>query len=1797
MATETPELRSLRQKRGTYKGTLTRTKKFLTEHVDLQNLTDGIISQLQIRLEKIEPLWDEYLSIQDEIEILEDKSEPNERLEFENTYCELVGQIRLICNKYLEAQNSQKDGSVCSNTSVQSNQISSSVKLSPITIPSFDGNYTNWLDFKESFKSLVGENKFISEVEKLIHLRSSLGQEPLELIKSLELSAQNYKKAWDLILDRYENKKIIIHSHLRAIFEYPQISSESYKGLRQLFDNTNKHLHALKSMGEKIEEWDRVMIYVISNKFDSTTKRGWESYQYSGDLPTWKDLTKFMKNRCEILEKLEYTNHDGKQKTQNIKKSGYSNSYAATNESGSQNIEIQCLNCKENHLVTECPLFLKLSISERINLIKKLRLCLNCLKGNHPFWKCHYKKCTRCKRPHNILLHLEKSETTNAVSTNITLVGGGTPNSSCGSAQAPQHQVPPVVQESTEREAIERSFAKLAENIEQLLRRGTVPGAGAGASVAGLTCSTDCAVADTGSISQILLSTCIIKIFNGVDFVLCRALLDSGSQSNFISESMVKRLNLSPTKVDHVVKGVGLALSNISKQVNVSIGSCHTDFVMNINCLVLPQITDRLPLVSFNKSILNIAELQNMADPKFNIQSDIDMLLGSSIFWQIIGTEQKSLGKNLPVVQSSKFGWIIAGNLNVKSQSRADYSVSNLNINQRSSLEKQIVKFWEVEEVQPKRIVLSENEKYCEDHFSQNTQRDATGRFIVKMPFKEILKDLGNTRESTLKRFQCLEKRLNKDKGLKKEYSNIIQEYETLGHMREINLENVADNGYFLPHHAVIKNTSLTTRCRVVFDASARSSSGLSLNDVQYCGPTLQQDVFSILLRFRKYKWVMTADVSKMYRQVKMHEDHTKYLRIFWRQELTEKLKCYELQTVTFGTASAPYLAVRCLMELANQNKNSSPLASKVISNDFYMDDLLSGSDSAEELILIQKEISQILLSAGFELRKWLCNNREVLRHFEVNKGQDFSILHIGEDEQNKTLGVYWNSHKDLMQYVINNITPKDKVTKRVILSNICQIFDPLGLLGPIIIVSKLIIQDLWKLKTDWDEQVPTELNIKWNNFLKQLPIINQFEIPRHVCISDYICIELHGFSDSSEKAYGACLYIRCVLSSGEISSKLLCAKSRVAPVKHKLSLPRLELCASTLLANLAHKTCEALEINFNNKTYWTDSMITLCWIQGEASRWKTFVGNRVSEIQTLTNSKDWYHVESSKNPADLLSRGTTPELLKSNDLWWYGPDFLTFPQEAWNIQNEIPENLEIPEQRSITTLVIKEDSIITQLLTKFSNIQKIQRILTYVFCFIKRIRKKNLPLSAGNKNQALPPLSVEELEHSLNFLISEVQRQHFAEEYKCLQNHLPLSKKSKILGLNPFLKDKLIRVGGRLRNSSYNFDKKHPILLPKSHILTELIVRQEHKRLMHCGSQLLLCSLREKYWPIAGRNVCKKICKNCIICFKTKPTNNTSYLMGDLPDVRVNNYFPFLNVGIDYGGPFFIKDRKFRGAKITKAYICLFVCMCTKAIHLELVTTLSTDDFLIAFKRFVSRRGKPANVYSDNGSNFLGTNNELSGIYQFLQTNSQYIAENLANDQVVWHFIPARSPSFGGLWETGIKSVKYHLRRVLSETAYTYEQLSTILCQIEAILNSRPLSPLSSDPEDMTALTPAHFLIGRSLTALPEYHVIDIPQNRLDLYQQLQSVIQHFWKRWQKEYVCELQMRLKWKQNSQNQVKVGLLVLVKYENAATLSWKLGRIIKLYSGSDKIVRVVDIKTTNGIIRRSLNNICCLPIEQ
>ncbi|CAH2017105.1 unnamed protein product [Acanthoscelides obtectus] len=1159
------------------------------------------------------------------------------------------------------------------------------------------------------------------------------------------------------------------------------------------------------------------------------------------------------------------------------------------------------------------------------------------------------------------------------------------------------------------------------------------------------------------------------------------------------------------------------------------------------------------------------------------------MLLGAEIFYNLLCIGQIRLGKNLPILQKTVLGWVLSGPIPVHN---GNFKQTSCNLTTSQEIHNLLTKFWEVEEpIITKNLHLSSEEQICEDIFQITTRRDESGRFIVQIPLKLDPSHLGNSRECALKRFHSTENKLSKQPTLREPYTRFIEEYHNLGHMVKVPSSQVLTSSYFLPHHAVVNENNKTTRLRVVFDASSRSDTGYSLNDLQYVGPTIQDSLFSILLRFRQGHIAVGADLVKMFRQIRIHESQRHLQTILWRDDPSQELETFQLCTVTYGTASASWLSVRCLKQLALEHTDTFPHAANVLSKDFYMDDLLYSCQSEEEAVRLCDELTSILSAGCFQLQKWSSNSKQVLDHVQSNNPQ--TIINIGSDQRAKTLGVFWSCSSDHLMYSISeSFSNLRAITKRSILSDIAQIFDPLGLLGPCIIIGKILLQQLWSLKLHWHESLPSNLDSRWRRFREELPVLNMLKVPRHVICPTASRIELHGFSDASVEAYGACLYIRSISSCGEITVHLLTAKSKVSPLK-SLTIPKLELCGAFLLTQLVVKVNQSMSISFDDTFLWCDSTVCLAWIKTEANKLQPFVQNRVAHIQSQTQAESWHYINTAENPADLLSRGVSPTYLLNYQLWWNGPTWLSHEHDKWPIaQVKLEGELPGLKKQLVSFPATCTPDILK--ISSYSSFSKLQRVTAYVLRYISNCK---LP----KKDRSIGGLTASELSTACTHLTITAQRQSFRDDYFTLKRDKPLPKSSKLLSLNPFIDDKgVIRVGGRIQNSNSCFAFKHPAVLSGKHQLSKLLCENEHKRLLHAGPQQTLYSLRQRFWVTSGRNLTRQTVRTCIKCFRCNPSV-TLPLMGVLPKARVTPAPPFHTTGVDYAGPVMIKDKPGRGAKLTKAYIALFVCFATRAIHLELVSSLTTETFIGAFRRFTARRGKPQEIWSDNGSNFRGAEAELRELASFLAQNKAHLQENISNTGVNWKFIPAFSPHMGGIWEAGVKSAKKHLRRILGSSNLTFEEYYTVLTQIEAVLNSRPIAPMSSSPDDPLALTPSHFLIGRPATALPDPDFTETPMTRLSRHQLLQQLQQHFWRRWSNEYLSELQQRIKWRSH-QCQLQLGSLVVLRDDNLPPLHWKLGRVSTLHPGADGKVRVATVRTSSGAVKRAVTKLCVLPIE-
>lgn len=1696
------QLTKLTKKRTQIKTSVTRFRKYI-DSVDRQNLD---VIDIQERINNFQKLLAIFDETQSSIELLnEDEFTSNAREEFENNYYGL-----LSCAKRLVLENQDTNNTAeNSGSSRNSGNINNQIRLPKIELPTFDGNYDQWYSFYESFDSLINSNEDIMDVQKLHYLRSSLRGNAKDLILSLDITSQNYAVAWELLKNRYDNKRLIIKNHVRALFDVPSITRECSSGLRKILDTTERHIRALKALGRPTEHWDDVMIHLLSCKIDDITNREWESSLEKGSIPNLNGLISFISHKCQTLEGLS------KKSTSHVANKIKSSSHVAINKNS-------CAICKHDHSVQDCDVFLKMNVEQRIREAKTKRLCLNCFKTNHITYKClAAKRCNKCHKKHNTLVHADQP-------------------------------APPQTTSHPLQSANQTEDATTPQTLT----------------------NNSCLTSSNNSI--VLLSTAIVHIkdTSGVKHE-CRILLDSGSQSNFITTAMAKKMGLRFTKINLPVMGINQSTSMVNWSVSTQIFSTFNNFKFNLNCLVLEKITENLPLHSFNRSQIEIPGNIKLADPKFNTSNNIDMLIGAGVFWNLLCVGKINLPGNQLALHKTHLGWIVAGSFMYPSQSSAVCNLSTRNLDQF------IRRFWELEECSPELNKFTPEENACEAHFVKTVTRNSEGRFIVRLPFKDDVA-LGNSKEIALKQFKAQERRLNKQPELKKSYVDFMKEYETLGHMTLAKREH-EDEGFYMPHHAVLKETSITTKLRVVFNGSSKTNNGISLNDTLMVGPKIQQDLFSVLVRFRTHKFVLSADITKMYRQVLVHHEDRKFQKILWRANETEKVQCYELNTVTYGTGPASFLAIRCLHELAEDYKDLCPKGAQVIINDFYVDDMLTGANTESEAIQIRNEVTRVLASGGMELRKWATNNPNLL--IGLDNSTKNTVIDLDKEGTVKTLGLQWNSAEDILQYSVPALDNSRRISKRTILSDIAQVFDPLGLINPIIVTAKIIVQQLWQLKLDWDESVPTDIHTKWFYYRKQFETLRQYKIPRHVMpIDDVVNIEMHGFCDASESAYGACVYIRVSNDRNEHRVQLLASKSRVAPLK-ATTVPRLELCGAVLLATLMCKTMEALNNKMNRIYCWTDSSIVLAWINAPSKQWDTFVSNRVSVIQQYTDSSSWHHVSSEHNPADILSRGSSPEQLKNSSLWWFGPKWLVEHEALWT-KTIIELPCEIPERRrtNVNIATIAEPLIIYE---RFSSYTKLIRSVAYALRFLNRCK--------GRKNEH-KWLTSSELAAATNIIIKDVQRTAFAAELNDLKQLGCVSSKSTVLSLNPFLDNSgIIRVGGRLHNSQLPTHTKHPILLSASHYFTSLVITHYHSKLLHSGIEGTLAGIRTQYWPLAARSKVRHLLRKCVICFKSRPKVSQT-IMGNLPKSRMQPVKPFTNCGVDYFGPLLIKEKR-RNAPAVKAYGAVFICFSTRAVHLELVSSLSTEAFLAALTRMISRRGKISNIYSDNGTNFVGANKELRMLTKLFrdELHQQKLSEYFSSEGISWHFMPPYSPHFGGMWEAAVKSAKTHIKKVAGNSVLTFEEMYTLLTKIECVLNSRPLTQISSDSNDLSFLTPGHFLVGDALTAIPNPSLLNIPSNKLSRWQLVHQLLQHFWTRWKNEYLHNLQQRTKWKLNKGTALQSGQLVVIREDNLPPMHWKMGRIVSVHPGNDGVARVATIKTSGGVVKRAAARLCILPV--
>ncbi|XP_065356169.1 uncharacterized protein LOC135950561 [Calliphora vicina] len=1140
------------------------------------------------------------------------------------------------------------------------------------------------------FTAVYINHSKLSSVTKLYHLRNKTRGEAGDIVKRYPLSHENFELAWNALKTRYENKRVLVDNQIKLLFNIPPATAEDSESIRRIQSSVNDSLATLSTLGVEVQSWDPILIRLISTKLPDFTLSLWEqSLTSPRELPKWSQMSQFLVDRYEAVERIN-----------SIKTS--KNSFTLTNApqtkiqtyTSQENLyNPECKLCNEIHSLRTCPKFRTFTVQQRVDYVFKNKFCNNCLGSSHFKANCKSKgTCFHCKKSHHTLLHMRPKIQ--------------------NPAQIPEHSQ--NNEESKENKNITRKTLSNSAQTEQNKNQNEHP-------ICSKQIQSNCSMSN----ENILLRTALVQIDHQGQLFTVRALIDPGSQRTFLTEKVRNRLQMPYQNSQFEIIGIGGQKQIANKECEFVLYAKRHNLRIPVKAIVMPKVTKWLPTYSFE--IPNSAELSelDLADPTFNKSAQIDLIIGNDYehFINLEGIKKNICGQTS--AYSTVFGWVLSGP--IKTQTIQTFTTEVISC-ETTELNNILKKFWEQEEIPTYHPKTLEHE-ICEKFYTQTTTRHENGRYVVRLPFKSEFPDkvsLGSSRYIALAQYSRMEKTLAKDLELQAQYKSVLNDYITLDHMEETSSSEIVSQdkyySFYLPHHAVVRPEHKTTKLRIVFNASRKSKSKISLNDVLYTGPTLQNDLITIILNWRKYQYVFSGDIEKMYRQILVHPADRSFQRILFQTESDGPVKDYQLKTVTFGINCAPYLAIRTLLQLASDSELTYPKAASVLRTETYVDDILSGGYSIEEALSAQTQLIETLNSAGFPLKKITANNPQLLAHLPKENLYDLDFLRFHEASSTKTLGIKWNAITDTFSYSFSPIDESQKITKRQILSSVAKLFDPAGWLAPIVIRAKMLMQQLWLEHLEWDEDVSSESLQKWNSLVRDLSHIETISIPRWLQYTPSDEIQIHGFSDASKTAYCATVFIRCKTQSYNTFVNLLVAKTKVAPIQ-TVCLPRLELNGAVLLAKLVNYVISSLNFNIKEIFLWTDSSIVLGWLSKHPSSWETYVANRIAEIHRLTPNATWKHVPTHDNPADLGTRGCKPQDLVHNSIWWHGPSWLTKPSSEWPNRNPL-KTPECPKK----IVSMHSESQQTDILERFSSYSKALRVICYVFRFINKCKKVNSP-------------------------------------------------------------------------------------------------------------------------------------------------------------------------------------------------------------------------------------------------------------------------------------------------------------------------------------------------------------------------------------------------------------------------------------------------------------------------------------
>ena len=1622
--------------------------------------------------------------------------------------------------------------------------------LPKVELPSFDGTPIMWPRFVEQFYIHVHSRGGLSDARRIEILQSHVTGDAKKLIHGLGYSSHNYAQCLQELKFAFGHRVAVARAYINSVVSGGILQSGDASALRAFYVAVRDCITTLQRMQYTGELNSSDVLQRASKRIPNDKRNKWNDFIRNvcrSREPTLTDLLKWLKDNVEsefcpyaLPARVQKTYDQSQQRTFRTTPVHHStvNSTSVAEKDNTKERTMMCSLCPESHHTSRCKEYLSKSPEERYAVVMASQLCLNCLYPRHRVADCTSKNvCKSCGKRHHSTLHRNNPSKVDA-----------------------------------------HVNSQVGQSVHVVNQISSVP------------------LPNSTVYFQVLPVT--IQGQNG-RCMKTFALLDSGSDISLINTELAKDLGLKGQEQNLVVDTMGPTFNFRSTCVSFSVKAGEE---LGAESLCIAKAWTRPGVFncpSFNMSELNhMTHLRglNLADVKSH---DVKLLIGANVPRAHLQLETRQGSLNDPIAIHTPLGWCVMGG-----RDSVTNNVVHVNFlsNAHDDLNSRVEQFWQTESFGVKNEVsrsLSVQDQRAMQVLEQNT-KFVKGHYEVPMLWKDPDVKMPYNRFMAEKRFETLTKRFTKDPVFQSRYSDVMNSYIDKGFARKLNADEmkvVNDKTWYLPHHSVL-NPKKPNKVRVVFDAAA-SLKGVSLNSQLVTGPDLLNSLFGVLVRFRLKPVALVADIADMFYQVLVPDHDSDSLRFLWKTDFTssDPPDEYKMNVHIFGAADSPCCCNYALRRAALDQGDSNDLAVHTVLRNFYVDDMLTAVSDVQTAISLASRISDILQSKGFQLTKWISSSKEVLHSIppEHRANPDLQV-EFSDLPTERVLGIGWDVEKDA--FVFRPVIKSVPMTKRGIIAAVSSVFDPLGFLATFIFPAKCLIQELWRLKLDWDDAIPKDLQAVWEKWFCQLKFLADLNIPRQFQYSGSDqTYELHLFSDASELGFASVAYLRIQLSSSQFVCHFLAAKSHLAPVKKVLTIPKLELQGAVMSVRLSQTLQSELDVKLSRVVYWTDALTVLRYIQNDEKRWKIFVANRIAEIRENTEPKQWKFVPGPQNPADAATRGLQAQDITVGSVWFQGPEFLKYDENNWpefpkvGPPAEDDENLRRPAVVNVMQSTqpgdlakLKWENLIQP--ERYSSWQKLKRHAAWVIRAVKNFLSHTSRFKVSSvRNHSL---LFSEIEFAETCLLRKAQVDGFSRDYANLSSGLVVSPESPVKSLDPFydVDLQLIRVGGRLKNVPKGIESQQQILLPYDHHIAKLILLAEHRNSAHSGPEHLVSMVRQRFWPVKCRLMAKKIIHDCFDCRRRTSLPAVPF-MSDLPFERVAGFTkPFQFTGVDYFGPMLVKRARSR----IKRWGCLFSCLVTRAVHLELADSLETDDFILVLRCFISRRGKPQQMFSDNGTNFIGADRELLECLENLKQDK--IHDYLIQSRITWNFIPPNAPHFGGVWEIMVKAVKRALKAVLKETCVTESVLRTTLTEVENVINSRPLTQNSQDPNDLSAITPNHFLHGVYSAVVPPDQCNTSEIDSRKRWRQSQVLSDHIWHRWLREYLPSLNVRHKWTKE-QRAHAVGDLVLVIDNNRPRGQWSLGRIQEIIPSKDGKIRTVKVKTGHGVYVRPVAKICLL----